>query len=785
MKKIFNYIGLIATLASFIISPITTFAENHAVDSVELTQQKKEKIEEKESKIDKVSDQEIENTGSDKLLENNTSESNEKQSRAPSIAALRLPTDVSNLLQVDDVELQRYLNVTWGNDDDWVPIPEGDDKLTVGNAIRLIVKWHIDEAHQIIGGDTIDIDIPKLLRFEDTAKNTLSIEADDGNNYDVGTYQFILEGEQPKIRIYFDDTINRENIIKITSGYFKFKGSVVATTEEEEKHIVGGITLPSFIVGEKPNPSPPTAPGIPGKVTDFDKTGWLIEQHRQINWSIFINHDDIYRGFNKEQFEKNYTNAVLVDDLPKGLEITEIRAYLPIYYVNENNEVTVLQISSSDFKLNKIQSENDSTLDFIAINSAPAGSYIVSPNIDGSKKIMVKLGNLPADTAQKAEDSLKLSETKETIIEKINGWFDGQKLNPNILDFYESGRKPTIDAFEDLMDKTYNTGAAGVFFSLVTKVDDTYKNLDTITNEAYLTHDNITDKSDSHDVVFKTSEGGGSATIARGTVVISKLDSEGREPLKDAVFEVYKMPRTSDDKAIATLTTNDNGVAEATNLPVGSYILVEKTAPQGYSSTIIIPDNENSGISKDGEFEIKASDTQGFKFIILNKKLTTSTTLSAKKTLIGKNFSDLENQFSFELKDDQEKVIQTVKNDAQGEINFSAITYDKVGTYTYTISEVAASEIGMTYDDCVIKVTVEVTDDNGQLVAKATYNGATTFINKYKATTREAKVIKKTKPKVLPQTGEQNHQVISFAGLLLVIVLVVAFGFKRFTENKE
>lgn len=44
------------------------------------------------------------------------------------------------------------------------------------------------------------------------------------------------------------------------------------------------------------------------------------------------------------------------------------------------------------------------------------------------------------------------------------------------------------------------------------------------------------------------------------------------------------------------------------------------------------------------------------------------------------------------------------------------------------------------------------------------------------------RVIKKSKS--LPSTGEQNHQAISLAGLLMVIGLVVALGFKRFKRNK-
>lgn len=44
-------------------------------------------------------------------------------------------------------------------------------------------------------------------------------------------------------------------------------------------------------------------------------------------------------------------------------------------------------------------------------------------------------------------------------------------------------------------------------------------------------------------------------------------------------------------------------------------------------------------------------------------------------------------QFSFALKDADGKVLQTVTNDAKGNVSFN-VDYNKAGTYTYSISEV-------------------------------------------------------------------------------------------------
>ncbi len=56
----------------------------------------------------------------------------------------------------------------------------------------------------------------------------------------------------------------------------------------------------------------------------------------------------------------------------------------------------------------------------------------------------------------------------------------------------------------------------------------------------------------------------------------------------------------------------------------------------------------------------------------------------------------------------------TVSNNGAGEVDFGSLTFVKVGTYVYTIREVVGSNVGMTYDDAVYTVTVEVTDDPAQ-----------------------------------------------------------------------
>ena len=80
---------------------------------------------------------------------------------------------------------------------------------------------------------------------------------------------------------------------------------------------------------------------------------------------------------------------------------------------------------------------------------------------------------------------------------------------------------------------------------------------------------------------------------------------------------------------------------------------------------------------------------------------------------------------------------ETVTNDAQGNIIFTAISYDQatIGTHTYSITETNAGASGYTYDGMTVTVTVEVTDNgDGTLSATVGYSDDKEFNNTYEAT---------------------------------------------------
>jgi len=79
-------------------------------------------------------------------------------------------------------------------------------------------------------------------------------------------------------------------------------------------------------------------------------------------------------------------------------------------------------------------------------------------------------------------------------------------------------------------------------------------------------------------------------------------------------------------------------------------------------------------------------------------------------------------EFEFQLKQNNAQnnaLVKKVSNDAFGIVDFGELTFDKVGTYHYTVSEVIPDnpDPNITYDGTVYNVVIEVTDNNGELEA--------------------------------------------------------------------
>ena len=221
------------------------------------------------------------------------------------------------------------------------------------------------------------------------------------------------------------------------------------------------------------------------------------------------------------------------------------------------------------------------------------------------------------------------------------------------------------------------------------------------------------------------------ATPAKETITATKV-LNGKELEADK----YEFELKEGDKVIATAKNAADGTV--------AFKEIEFKTAGDYTYTISEKAGSEKGVTYDTakhEVKVKVTDNgQGQlvatvtgnnpTFTNTYKAAKTSATITAKKVLEGKALEA--DKYEFELKEG-DKVVATAKNAADGTVTFKEIEYNEAGDHTYTISEKAGSEAGVTYDTATHEVTVNVTDNGqGQLEAAVAGNNPT-FTNTYKA----------------------------------------------------
>ena len=151
-----------------------------------------------------------------------------------------------------------------------------------------------------------------------------------------------------------------------------------------------------------------------------------------------------------------------------------------------------------------------------------------------------------------------------------------------------------------------------------------------------------------------------------------------------------------------------------------------------YTATATVTDDQDGTLSV--AWEVKAAGGEALDAVTFANSYTaapTSVSLGAAKKLDGRALKD--GEFTFELKDEDGNVVSSAKNDENGAVVFDTISFDKAGTYKYTVTEAAGSDATITYDNTVYNVTITVTDDgNGSLSASVDTGDKTlVFTNKY------------------------------------------------------
>lgn len=241
---------------------------------------------------------------------------------------------------------------------------------------------------------------------------------------------------------------------------------------------------------------------------------------------------------------------------------------------------------------------------------------------------------------------------------------------------------------------------------------------------------------------------------------------EGREWTKEDKFEFgltseNGVPMPKSTTAVATQGNKAIDFGEITYTEPGTYVykVSEKNAGQTidgitYSGnvaeiTVTVTPNKKGELSAD--VQVTSGETE-FKNTYAANSVDSSVTdkIKVTKVLTGRDLKA--GEFSFELREglgEDARVIETVKNDANGNVAFSAIKYTEIGQHTYTLREVKGDAGGIVYDGKTYTIVTTIADNGkGQLVATHELKGAEDvksikFENGYTAASVEASLVGK------------------------------------------
>ena len=221
------------------------------------------------------------------------------------------------------------------------------------------------------------------------------------------------------------------------------------------------------------------------------------------------------------------------------------------------------------------------------------------------------------------------------------------------------------------------------------------------------------------------------ATPAKETITAKKVLNG-----KDLEADKYEFELKEGDKVVATAKNAADGTVTFKEIELETageytYTITEKAGSEKGVTYDTVKHEVKVKVTDNGQGQLVATVTgNNPTFTNTYKAAKTSATITATKVLDGKALEA--DKYEFELKEG-DKVVATAKNAADGTVTFKEIEYNEAGDHTYTISEKAGSEAGVTYDTATHEVTVNVTDNGqGQLEAAVAGNNPT-FTNTYKA----------------------------------------------------
>ena len=489
-------------------------------------------------------------------------------------------------------------------------------------------------------------------------------------------------------------------------------------------------------------------------VPDDDPTGftkWGVQDSddpNYVNWRIRVN-----------RYAKSYTGVKLEDTIPEGQVLaSEITGY----YFTEWNKA-----------------EARPKLEAAHINVVDGNHFTITPNGDGTMDgqglyILYKTRlTAPVDNAtKKAFNDVKATTDQETF--DVHGFapltttegigsgaksdevefqvkkkLEGKTLEADAFTFQLIAPDGTIkeaknDAEGNIKFPTVKFSNEGTFKYQIKEVNDSkpgYTYDDSVL-EAEVTVANVYGQKIAS-VKYKDSKKEFTNSYAAKE---AKLQLEAKKVLNGKAIEAgqFEFELKENGAVLHTVSNDANGKIQFPELTftqeeTRTFTIAEKAGdvagveydPNAYEVKVVVKDNGQ------GQLVATATGAENLTFTNVYKAKPAKATITATKVLNGKELEA--DKYEFELKEG-DKVVATAKNAADGTVTFKDIEYAAVENHTYTISEKAGSEGGVTYDTAKHEVKVAVTDNGqGQLVATVTGNNPT-FTNTYKAAPAKATI---------------------------------------------
>ncbi|MDA2458707.1 SpaA isopeptide-forming pilin-related protein [Bacillus cereus] len=171
--------------------------------------------------------------------------------------------------------------------------------------------------------------------------------------------------------------------------------------------------------------------------------------------------------------------------------------------------------------------------------------------------------------------------------------------------------------------------------------------------------------------------------VEKGHLQIKKVDEKDENiVLKDAKFDVID----KDNNVVATVTTNEKGIAEVKDLPLGDYFVKEINAPEGY-------------IKVDTPVKVTIDNTNVIELVMKNTKKVENGQFKLLKK--DSESGQLLPGAKFDVIDKDGKVVETIVTDDKGEALSKQLP---VGSYT--LNEVEAPK-GYELSSSSVSVNVE------------------------------------------------------------------------------